>query len=151
MIVSIPFLIALLMIVPAVYVTGARKALTHFGRPVLPALLVAFSYALSALGAWRINSVTPSHSAYRPYETNPIWMVSLYAGLLIIALLPTTLRLARSSSGPVASGSRQRVMAEIPWFVLGLVLAFSVLLVLDVMGVPFLPPSPRPVAPTGAV
>jgi hypothetical protein len=102
-------------------------------------MLAAFAFGLSALGAWRIRAVTPANAAYRPFQSHLFWMISLYAAFLIIGLLPITIRIASASTHAAQRFSLARSAKEIPWFLLGLVAAFTAFLVLDFAGVRFLP------------
>jgi hypothetical protein len=147
---SLLFAFLALMLLPAAYAIGARNLLMRFGRSALPALLVVVSFGLSALGSWRISTVTPATAAYRPFDTNPFWMISLYAGVLMIGLLPTTIRVAKTRPGAAQPSRTRQVFGEIPWFLLGLLIAFSILMALDVAGLAFLPPSSQ-APPSGAV
>lgn len=138
---SLPVAFALLFVtvVPVAYTMGAQRAALRYGRSVLPVMLAAFGFGLSALGAWRIRAVTPANTAYRPFESHPFWMISLYAAFLIIGLLPTTIRIARATSQSTQAISFGRSAKEIPWFLLGLLAASASLFVLDFAGVRFLP------------
>jgi len=138
---SLPLVFALLFvtIVPVAYATVAQRAALRFGRAVIPIMLAAFAFGLSALGAWRIRALAPANAAYRPFQSHLFWMISLYAAFLIVGLLPITIRIASVSTHAAQRFSLARSAKEIPWFLLGLIAAFTAFLVLDFAGVRFLP------------
>ena len=141
---SLPLAFAVLFVtlVPIAYATAAQRAALRYGRLSLPIMLAAFAFCLSALGAWRVRAVTPITAAYQPFGSHLFWMISLYAAFLIIALLPTTFRIAKATRRSGQPFSIGRSAKEIPWFLVGLLVAFAVFLVLDVAGVRFLPGLP---------
>ena len=138
---SLPLAFALLFVtvVPVAYTTAAQRAALRYGRAVLPVMLAAFAFCLSALGAWRMRAVIPTNAPYRPFESHPFWMICLYGAFLAIGLLPTTLRIASATTRSAQPFSFARSAREIPWFLLGLLVASAALLVLDLFGVRFLP------------
>lgn len=136
-------LLVFLALLGAGYALLAPRVRHRFGNPGLAVLLLITSLALSALAVTRIARVSAAFP-YRPAVDHPLWMGGLLAGWLLLSLLPLTLRAASSRT----SSDRRPLaiaIAGVPWIFLGFFIALVVLLILDIAGVPFLPPATGPV------
>jgi hypothetical protein len=138
------FLVLLFLVLfGAGYAVAGRLVLARFGRAGVAWLLLLACIGPAVFVLWRVRA-SQETATYRPFVDHPIWMTSTYAAFLLITLLPLTWRMLRWQGAGTPMSSASYALRAVPLTFLGILIALATFIVLDVVGVPFLPPSVTP-------